>query len=64
MSGGAKAGIAVGSIVGAALIFGLVFLAFSRKGRKEDAEGAGVEKQQQEILKKDTASIGSGETAH
>lgn len=50
--------------MGAALIFGLVFLAFSRKGRKEDAEGAGVEKQQQEILKKDTASIGSGETAH
>lgn len=58
LSGGAKAGIAVGSILGAALVFAALFFAIRRKRGSKDTEAA-----VQPTEKTRAASIGSAETA-
>ncbi|KAL2067589.1 hypothetical protein VTL71DRAFT_2014 [Oculimacula yallundae] len=61
MSAGAKAGIAVGAIVGAALIAGLAFFALRRKrSTPKDAE---AQPPMGKVVSR-SASIGSAQTAH
>lgn len=61
LSTGAKAGIAVSSIVGAALIVAAIFFALRRRGQKSKAV---VEVSPQSEMRKETASFHSGETMH
>ncbi len=65
MSGGAKAGIAVGVVVGALAVIGLGawFVVRRRRAAKKDAEAAAAASYPPVKEVRDTASLNSGVTA-